>query len=361
MRIFTFHSHKKDRHIVMSSQLGITYAVVAFIVYGMYPLFFKQIHNVPSVQIVLHRIVWSFVLLVPLFLWRGDWANFRATALTKPKTLAIYLTAAIAMGGAWMLFMWGVLSGYIIETSLGFFMNPIFSVILAVVVLKEPLRRYQIVSVALAFAGVLVVAVAYGKFPWLGLSLAIVLSIYGFIKKTAPLGSLDAVTLEMAFLFVPSLVALCVFDSQGTGAFLRVGTSTTTDVLLVFCGVVTVVPLLLFASAAPLMSFTLLGILQYIGPIMNFAIGVFVYNEPFSTPKLLGFVLVWLALTVFAVESVVMARILRRTQSNAPTEEEDESTSQSNHHHNADDGQAGYMKTTTPKAVYTDEVAVNKA
>ncbi|RHY29126.1 hypothetical protein DYB32_005403 [Aphanomyces invadans] len=342
-----------------ASRLGITYAVVSFVIYGLYPLFFKQIQTVPSVQVVLHRIVWSYVLLVPLFFWRGDWAKFKATALTKPKVLAIYLTAAIAMGGAWMLFLWGVLAGYIIETSLGFFINPIFNVLLAVVVLKEPLRRYQFLSVLLALAGVLVVAIAYGQFPWLALSLAFILTIYSFIKKTAPLSSIDGVTLEMSFLFVPSLVALVVFDAQGTGAFLRLG-SPSTDILLFLCGVVTVVPLLLFASAAPLMSFTLLGIVQYIGPIMNFLIGVFVYKEPFSTSKLVGFILIWLALTAFAVEGVVMARVLRHAASDAPTNDSSQSGDM-----DLDDVSINQSIAATPKsnAVYTsvDNAVANKA
>ncbi|CAK4086377.1 unnamed protein product [Aphanomyces euteiches] len=291
----------------MSSQerLGVTYAVLSAVIVGFYPFYYKQLKDVPSVQIVLHRIVWSLLFLIVVVYWRGTWANFRATAF-KPKILAVYFASAVSVIGAWLLYVWGVMSGNIIQTSLGFFINPILSVVLAVFVLKEPLRRWQKVAVACATAAVLVVAIAYGKFPWLGVSMALVLSTYGFIKKLAPLGPLDGVFLEISILFLPSLITLIVMEVNGTGAFIHVGA--TQSILVAGCGVVSTIPLLLFAEAAPMIPFALFGILQYISPTLNFLIGIFVYHEPFSTTKLIGFILVWIALAIFAVDSIVASR-----------------------------------------------------
>ncbi|CAK4105697.1 unnamed protein product [Aphanomyces euteiches] len=287
------------------AKTGVIYACIAFVTYGIYPVYFKQLPDVPSLQLACHRVVWSFALLVPLFVWQVDWKSFRETAL-KPKVFATYLVSSLSLGGMWYLFLWGIANNYIVETSLGFFMNPVFSVLLAVVVLKERLRLWQWVSVALAILGCLVIAIAYGKFPWLAFSIAILLTMYGFVKSTAPLKAIEGVTIELGYLFLPALGGLIAFEVHGTGAFAHV--SGTQNALLVLAGLVTVFPLLLFASAAHMISFSLLGLLQYIGPIMNFVIGVAIYHEPFSTSKLIGFILVWMSLALYTVEGIIIRR-----------------------------------------------------
>ncbi|KAG9406899.1 hypothetical protein AC1031_003226 [Aphanomyces cochlioides] len=283
----------------MSTKIGILSAMGACIIYGLYPPYFKQLQAVSPMQIVNHRVVWTFVLLVPLFLWKVEWKSFRETAF-KPKTLVTYFISGWSLWATWYLFLWGVHHSYVIEISLGFFMNPVFSVVTGVIVLKEKLRFWQRIAVALAVIGVLVVAIAYGKFPWLGLSISTVMTIYSFVKKTAPLKFLEGVTLEVGFVFLPALIVLVASEINGNGSFGHV--SGKIDAVLVCCGVITVVPVLMFAYGAPMLSLTILGLVQYTTPIMTFLFGVIVYHESFSTVKLIGFIMVWLALFVFIVE-----------------------------------------------------------
>ncbi|KAF0688916.1 Aste57867_19555 [Aphanomyces stellatus] len=299
--------------------MGVLTSTASLVLYGLYPLYFKQLASVPYLQICAHRVVWSFVMLLPLFFWQGNWANFCKTALTW-RNLAIFSCSGMVLVGNWVLFMWGVLSGYVVETSLGFFINPIFSVILALIVFKEPLRLWQRLSVLLATAGVLVVAIANAKFPALGIGIAAMLSIYSIIKKGEHLGTIDGVMFEVTLMFPPSLAYLVYCQVQGTGVFLH--TSAGVDWLLFGCGIVTIIPLLLFCYAAPLISFTLLGIIQYINPIIQFLLGVFLYHEAFSMFKLIGYICVWVSLSIFAVESILVYR-MERCASNVTVEDRD--------------------------------------
>ncbi|RQM22233.1 hypothetical protein B5M09_008987 [Aphanomyces astaci] len=294
--------------------VGMASAASAFTIFGLYPLYFKQLNHIPPLQVALHRVVWSFVVLVPLFLWQSNLKHFTTTAFTR-NTLGHHALSAAFLAGTWVLYVFGVSGGYLVEISLGFFVNPVLSVVLAVVVLKEPLRQAQWVAVGVAMSGVLVVAIAIGSFPSLGLGIGTCLALYGLMKKTSPIGSVDGIVLEIGVLVVPSVVGLVAFELQGTGAFLHTPEYAADDWLLIGSGVATVVPLLLFASAAQKISFTLLGLLQYIGPMLTFALGVFVYHEAFSTAKLAGFAFVWIALAVFAVESLVTSRNERRKAS----------------------------------------------
>ncbi|KAG9406901.1 hypothetical protein AC1031_003227 [Aphanomyces cochlioides] len=269
-------------------RLGVTYMFLSAVIFGLTPIYYKQLKDVPSVQIVLHRIVWSLFFLLALVFWRGLWANFRATAF-KPKILAIYFVSAILVGASWFLFVWGVMLATLLKRALASLSTP-----------SSP--WWSFVS-----AAVLVVVIAYGKFPWLGISIALVLAFYGLIKKMAPLPPLEGVVLEMMYLFIPSLVTLIVLEVHGTGAFGHVGT--TQNILTAGVGIVSTIPFLLFAEAAPLISFSLLGLLQYLSPIINFFLGIFAYHEPFSTAKLIGFILVWIALTIFAIDGIVASRV----------------------------------------------------
>ncbi|ETV75026.1 protein RarD [Aphanomyces astaci] len=311
------YSNWLDQHnsaMISPHTVGMASAASAFTIFGLYPLYFKQLNHIPPLQVALHRVVWSFVVLVPLFLWQSNLKHFTTTAFTR-NTLGHHALSAAFLAGTWVLYVFGVSGGYLVEISLGFFVNPVLSVVLAVVVLKEPLRQAQWVAVGVAMSGVLVVAIAIGSFPSLGLGIGTCLALYGLMKKTSPIGSVDGIVLEIGVLVVPSVVGLVAFELQGTGAFLHTPEYAADDWLLIGSGVATVVPLLLFASAAQKISFTLLGLLQYIGPMLTFALGVFVYHEAFSTAKLAGFAFVWIALAVFAVESLVTSRNERRKAS----------------------------------------------
>jgi chloramphenicol-sensitive protein RarD len=200
-----------------------------------------------------------------------------------------------------LVYVWAVNANFIVETSLGYFINPLLSVLMGVIFLRERLRPFQWLPVVLAASGVIYLAIAYGRLPWIALTLAFSFGTYGLVKKLAPLGSLYGLTLETGILFIPALIYLSYADRIGTGAFLH--SSLTTNLLLIGAGVVTTVPLLMFASAAQRLPLSMVGIMQYIAPTLQFLLGVLVYKEPFDHTHLIGFGIVWVALILFAVEN----------------------------------------------------------
>jgi chloramphenicol-sensitive protein RarD len=235
-----------------------------------------------------------------------QWQDFRSAALTS-KTVGIYSVAAVLLTINWLVYVWGVNAGFIVETSLGYFINPLLSVLLGVVFLRERLRPAQWIPVALAAAGVIYLTVAYGRPPWIALALAFSFGFYGFVKKLAPLGSLYGLTLETGIAFPFAVVYLAFMEFNGIGAFLHEGVLT--NVLLICTGIITSIPLLMFASAARQIPLTVVGLLQYIAPTLQFLIGVFLYKEPFTHTQLIGFGIVWLALIVFWVENFLANRV----------------------------------------------------
>jgi chloramphenicol-sensitive protein RarD len=285
---------------------GILNGLGAYALWGLFPIYWKLLQQVPALQVIGHRIAWSFVLLIVVILLTKQWKEFRSAALT-PKTIGIYSIAAVLLSVNWLVYVWGVNAGFIVETSLGYFINPLLSVLLGVVFLRERLRPAQWLPVGLAAAGVIYLTLAYGRLPWIALSLAFSFGIYGLVKKLAPLGSLYGLTLETAIVFPIALLYLLVVDFTGTGDFLHQGE--VTDILLIGTGVVTSIPLLLFASAARQIPLTVIGILQYIAPTLQFLIGVFIYQEAFDQSRLIGFSLVWLALIIFWLENYLANRV----------------------------------------------------
>jgi chloramphenicol-sensitive protein RarD len=285
---------------------GIWNGLAAYIIWGFFPIYWKLLHQVPALQVIGHRIGWSFILLISVVLLTKQWKQFRSTALSF-KTVGIYSIAAVLLSVNWLIYVWGVNAGFIVETSLGYFINPLFSVLLGVLILRERLRPAQWIPVGLAAAGVLYLTVAYGRLPWIALSLAVSFGLYGFVKKIAPRGSLYGLTLETAIVFPFALIYLVVVEFMGSGAFLHQGALT--DMFLIGTGVVTSIPLLMFASAARQIPLTLIGILQYVAPTLQFLIGVFLYHEPFDQSHLIGFGLVWMALIIFWLENYVAKRV----------------------------------------------------
>lgn len=288
---------------------GIWNGIAAYAMWGFFPIYWKLLHDVSALQVIGHRIGWSFVLLILIILLTRQWKEFRSAAL-KPKTVGIYSIAAVLLSVNWLIYVWGVNAGFIVETSLGYFINPLFSVLLGMVFLRERLRTIQWLPVALAASGVLFLTLTYGRPPWIALSLAVSFGFYGLVKKLAPLGSLYGLTLETAIVFPIALIYLTAVNFTGTGAFLH--ESRLTDLLLIGAGAVTTIPLLMFASAARQIPLTVVGILQYIAPTIQFLIGVFIYYEPFDRSRLIGFGLVWIALIIFWVESYLANRIAVR-------------------------------------------------
>lgn len=285
---------------------GIWNGLAAYVLWGFFPIYWKLLQDVPAFQVVGHRIGWSFLLLMAVILLTGQWKVFRLAAFV-PRVIGIYTIAGVLLTINWLIYVWGVNSGFILETSLGYFINPLISVLLGILFLRERLRHMQWVAVALAAAGVLYLTVTYGRPPWIALSLAVSFGIYGLVKKLAPLGSLYGLTVETALVFPMALLYLIVVESTGTGAFLQNGPLI--DILLIGTGAVTSIPLLMFASAARQIPLSMIGILQYIAPTLQFLIGIFIYHELFDQSRLIGFSLVWLALIIFWVETYLSSRM----------------------------------------------------
>jgi chloramphenicol-sensitive protein RarD len=284
---------------------GPWYAVGAYATWGFLPVYLKWLQHVPPLQLISHRIVWSCLMLGATILLLRQWTAFRSAVLT-PRVITVYLAAAILIGVNWLVYVWAVNSGFIVESSLGYFINPLLSVFLGVVLLRERPRPWQWVAIGFAMAGVLYLTLAYGHLPWIALTLASTFGIYGLVKKIGPLGSLYGLTLETGILLVPALFYLVYSDGIGQGAFLH--TDTVTDVLLVGTGLVTAIPLLMFASAAPRIPLSLLGILQYIAPTLQFLLGVLVYREPFTHSQFIGFGSVWAGLIIFGADGFLANR-----------------------------------------------------
>jgi len=284
---------------------GIWFAIGAYIAWGVFPIYWKWLHTVPALQLIAHRIIWSFVLLALILFVTRQWKSFRTAALTQ-RVLLIYLASGILLTINWLTYVWAVNAGFIVETSLGYFINPLLSVLLGVIILHERLRPWQYVPIGLAAVGVTYVAISYGAFPWIALTLAVSFGLYGLVKKTAPLGSLYGLTLETGWVFLPAIGFLFYMDRLGQGAFLH--TTATQDLLMVGAGVVTTIPLLMFASAAQRIPLSMVGVLQYIAPTLQFLLGVFVYREPFNLSLFIGFSFVWIALIIFWGEGLLAKR-----------------------------------------------------
>ncbi len=288
-----------------SDRRGLLYAFLAYFLWGLFPLYWKQLDGIPATQLIGHRIIWSFVFLVGLFALRGQLAHLR-TLFHERRIVLIYAGAAVLIALNWLTFVWAVNAGYIVETSLGYFINPLLSVLLGMLVLKERLRSWQWVAIGLATLGVLYLTLTYGRLPWIALALAASFGTYGLVTKIAPLDALDGLTLETGLLFVPALAFLLLEEGAGRGAFGHAGLIPT--LFMAGTGVVTAVPLLLFGAAARRIPLSTVGILQYLAPTLQFLIGVLVYAEPFHRQHLIGYSCVWLALAIFWLEGWYSAR-----------------------------------------------------
>jgi chloramphenicol-sensitive protein RarD len=279
---------------------GFWRGVAAYCIWGLFPLYWKLVEQVPALQIISHRIVWSFVTLAIVVA-----ARFRreiASQLDR-RTLAIYAIAAVLISINSFLYVYGVNTGFVLETSLGYFITPLVSVLLGVIVLRERLRPLQWCAVVLAAAGVLHLTFGYGSLPWIAIGLALSFGSYGLVKKKAPLDSLTGLTLETGIVVVPAAAYLIAANASGHGAFLHSGL--TSDLLLVGGGPVTLAPLVLFASAVRGVTLTTIGLLQYIAPTIQFFLGVFLYGESFAGTRLIGFVIVWTACALFSIDGLL--------------------------------------------------------
>ncbi len=275
-------------------------AALAYILWGLFPLYIKQLQGVPALEIVLHRSWWSMVFVFGLLAVLRRWA-WLAPLLRQPRTLALFAASALLLGCNWLLYVWAVNAGRVLDASLGYFINPLINVVLGFAVLHERPRPLQWAAVALAGAGVLWMAVGAGHVPWVSGVLALSFGLYGLLRKTAPLGALEGLALETLMLAPLALAGMLWLQSTGQGHLGRGDGAL--DLWLLAAGPVTAIPLLLFASGARRVSMATLGLLQYLGPSIQFVLGVFVYHEPFSASRGVGFGLIWAALALYSAAS----------------------------------------------------------
>ena len=278
---------------------GILYAALAYIAWGLFPLYFKQVADVPSLEVVMHRTLWSLVFVFGVLMVRRQW-SWMGTVLRQPKVLAAFVLSAMLLSGNWLTYVWAVQNQHVVDASLGYFILPLVNVALGFVFLRERPRSGQWMAVAVAAAGVLWLAVQAGRLPWIALVLALSFGFYGLLRKVAVLGALEGLALETLVLAPVAAVVLGWWAWQGQGALVQ-GTPAAVGWLLL-AGPMTAVPLLLFAAGARLIPMSTLGILQYISPSLQFALGVWLFHEPFEPARLVGFVLIWAALLVYSME-----------------------------------------------------------
>lgn len=285
---------------------GTVHAIGAYLIWGLFPIYWKWLQDVPALQLVGHRIVWTCVVLCGFIALSGQWRAFIAAA-RKPGVVKVYLTASVLMSINWLVFLLAVNTGHVTETSLGYFISPLINVLMGVILLHERLRAWQWASVALAAAGVAYLTWSRGSLPWMAVALAFSFGSYGLVKKMASLGPLHGLTLETAIMLPAALLYLIYCDFTGQGAFLHSGAVST--LLIMGTGLLSMSPLLLFASAARRIPLSRLGILQYITPVMQFLLGTLVYAETFGVDSLLGFGAVWIALLMFATDGLLSRRL----------------------------------------------------
>ncbi len=281
----------------------------AYLIWGLLPVYWKALESVPSYQILAHRMLWSLVLTACLLAVFGGRDRFRSLFADR-KMVLVSIGSGLLLGVNWLTYIWAVNSGYIVEASLGYYINPLVTVTFAVLILGERLRFGQVAALLLAVLGVVYLTVVYGRFPWIALLLAMTFAVYGLLHKMIRIAPLKGLFLETLVFFLPATAMVLFAGSDGRGAFITGGWSL--SLLLIGTGVITTIPLLLFAYAAHNIKLSLLGILQYTAPTLNLLLGVFVYHEEFPGSRMVGFLLVWSALFVFVIEGMSQRSRLKK-------------------------------------------------
>jgi chloramphenicol-sensitive protein RarD len=278
---------------------GLVYATSAYLLWGVFPLYFPLLEPAGSVEILAHRMSWSLVVVIVILALTTGFGGVRAV-LRDRRQFGWLSLAAVLVSVNWGVYIWAVNSEHVVEASLGYFINPLVTILLGVVVLRERLRPVQWVAVGIAAVAIVVITADLGKLPWIALVLAASFGTYGLCKKQANVGAVDSLTIETGVLFVPAVIALTVIAARGDLVF---GThSVGNSLLLAASGVVTAVPLLLFASGTTRLPLSVMGMLQFLTPILQFAVGVWIRHEDLPTAELIGFCLVWAALIVLTVD-----------------------------------------------------------
>ena len=281
---------------------GIIYAALAFLCWGLFPIYFHALDGVPPLQILAHRMLWSlgFLLIVLVLRRQWKWLN----VVRQPRVFFSFVLSALLLSANWLVYIWSVTNHHVIEASLGYFINPLVNIMLGYLILKERLRAVQWVAIAIAALGVAWLTWQTGTVPWIALFLAFSFGGYGLLRKTAALGALEGLSFETIVLFPLAAAYVIWLTVNGQNVFINTD-SDTTRVLLVMAGPLTAIPLLLFASGARKIPLSILGLLQYLSPTLQFLLGVWLFKEAFTADRLVGFVLIWSALILFAGEGLL--------------------------------------------------------
>lgn len=288
---------------------GLWVALAAFVVWGLMPLYWHLLKAVPSLQIVAHRVVWS-ALLVAAWLWWTQGRGWFAKVLAQPRLARLLALSGLCIGVNWGLYIWAVNAGHVVETSLGYFINPLLNVVIGTLFLRERLRPVQWVSVAIAGAGVLWLTFNYGSFPWIALTLALSFGVYGLIRKLAAVDPIVGLGVENAVLLLPALGYVAFAEATGQGGFFG-DWGAAIDALLLVGGALTALPLIGFSFAVRRVPLSTIGLMQYLAPTMQFLIGVLLFREPFDVDRAIGFALIWSALALFMADSLRRTRAAR--------------------------------------------------
>jgi chloramphenicol-sensitive protein RarD len=280
-----------------SATRGFLFALSAYLLWGFLPFYMKAVAHIPAAEVVAHRIVWSVPIAGALLIWLGRTADIK-TALRSPRTLAMGGLTAALITVNWGVYVWAIAADRALETALGYYINPLFSVFLGAVLLGEKLSRAQIAAIALAVAAVALLTWEAGGLPWVSIALALSWGFYAFFKKTLPIGPAQGFFLEILVLSIPAIGYIGWLGASGAGHFGRTGAA---DIwLLLGCGLITAVPLILYANGAKLLRLSTIGIMQYIAPTMIFVIAIFIFHEPFSSTRAIAFAMIWAALALYS-------------------------------------------------------------
>ncbi len=279
------------------NNFGILYPISAYLLWGLLTIYWKQLNTIPAWDILAHRIFWSFLFLAAIITLNKRWKEFKE-AFSKKKTVLTIAAASILISINWLVYIWAVNNNHIVESSLGYYINPLLTILLGSVVLKEKRDRWQTLSIILAFAGVAYFTYQYGSLPWVAITLAVSFALYGLVKKMSPLNSLVGLTAETIML-TPLALGYLIFQANTTTTYQELPTSTL--ILILLTGLVTSVPLLLFAQGAKRVSLTTLGFVQYMTPTISLLLGVFLYHEPFTLAHKVCFTLIWTSILLYSL------------------------------------------------------------
>ncbi len=284
---------------------GILYAILAYVAWGVFPVYFHQVAAVPAMEVVAHRTLWSMVFVAVVLMARGQLA-WVAQLRCQPRVVAAFLLSALLLSANWLIYVWAVHNHHVVDASLGYFILPLVNVAMGYVFLHERPRRAQWVALAVAAAGVVWLAVQTGNVPWIALALAVTFGFYGLLRKTAVLGALEGLALETALLAPLAVAWMAWWTWTGQAAWPSADAATLG--WLAAAGPVTAVPLLLFAAGARRIPLATMGVLQYISPSLQFALGIWLFGETVEPARLAGFALIWLALALYTAEGALHRR-----------------------------------------------------